>query len=315
VTWVPSEKARLGLVREALGEVLLDRAGWTYARLHAGRDHGVKLQEETITEDLLLDIAIRLPAMAVQTFTHHQESRNGADWQWEWWFEGRQWFGLRVQAKLLKRLSASRLGYDLGYLSGSNGNRQVDLLIDEAKKSAAHAAYVLYNGPDLDLSQFSWQCDRLPSSEAFFGVSLLPATVARDLVDKNTVDVAAVGAVSRPWSCLVSCDPFGGCHRWTSPSGPPWPPFPFWYPGDPNDLGDLAWHVARSYFRMVMRAQYGRRWDVGQEQGLNERVQEGLREDPPDYLARLLIEPAQADELLPAGVGALTVFRASAART
>jgi hypothetical protein len=64
---------------------------------------------------------------------------------------------------------------------------------------------VLYNGPDLDISKFAWRCHRLPPSAAFFGVSLLPAVVARDLVNDGTVDFAIVGARARPWSCLTSC--------------------------------------------------------------------------------------------------------------
>jgi hypothetical protein len=45
---------------------------------------------------------------------------------------------------------------------------------------------------------------------------LLPATVARNLVDARAVDLANVGARSRPWSCLASCDPSSGYRS-------PWP--------------------------------------------------------------------------------------------
>jgi hypothetical protein len=79
MTSVASEKARHGMVREALADVLTDRAAWTHARLQAGRSHGVELHEETVTQDLLLDISSALPAMSVRTFTKRQESGNGAD--------------------------------------------------------------------------------------------------------------------------------------------------------------------------------------------------------------------------------------------
>lgn len=102
------------VTRRALDEVLINCAGWTYTCLSDGRRNRVELHEETITQDLLLDIAIAMPAMTVKAFTKRQEGRNGADWQWEWWFEGRQWFGLRVQAKRLKLLKSGRFGYDLG---------------------------------------------------------------------------------------------------------------------------------------------------------------------------------------------------------
>lgn len=121
--------AKAEATRKALEDVLIQRARWTHTRLSDGRRKGVELHEETITQDLLLDIAMAMPAMTVETFTKHREARNGADWQWEWWFEGRQWFGLRVQAKRLKRLKSRRLGYDLGYKSG----KQLDLLLRDAE--------------------------------------------------------------------------------------------------------------------------------------------------------------------------------------
>lgn len=306
MTEVASEKARRGMVREALAEVLLDRAAWTYARLHAGRDRGIELHEETITQDLLLDIAQALPAMSVRTFSRKQESRNGADWQWEWWFHGFQWFGLRVQAKRLKVQRNGQVGYDLGYLTGRHRSRQVDLLINRAQADGVQAAYVLYNGPGLDLDQFKWRCGHLPASTAFFGVSILPAAVAQDLVNAKTMDLGNVGALSRPWSCLASCDPFGGCHRGSWP-----PPGPYWPPryADP-DFPDFAWWVARNYFRLAMQARYGQEWGDRQERGLNQRVQRSVREGTSEYVAALLYEQANPNIVLPDRVSALTVFSA-----
>jgi hypothetical protein len=57
MTLVASEMARHGMVREALTDVFMDRAAWTHARLQSGRDLGVELHEETITQDLQLDIS------------------------------------------------------------------------------------------------------------------------------------------------------------------------------------------------------------------------------------------------------------------
>jgi hypothetical protein len=291
------------MVCEELAEVLVDRAAWTRARLIAGRNHGVELHEETITQDLLLDISAALPALSVETFTKRQEARNGADWQWEWWFQGRQWFGLRVQAKRLKQVKRRQVGYDLGYRTGREHRRQVDLLIEDAGVAGAQAAYVLYNGPGLDISKFTWGCGRLPPSPAFFGVSLLPAIIARDLVDRRTVDLASVGALSRPWSCLVSCDPSSGCH-WSAPLLPR-------HPG--NDSGDLAWWAARSYFRIVMQASQAQMpisVDTA-DSTFDQDFLQTLQADPPPYVATLLNQRLQADATLPPRVGALTVFLAA----
>jgi Family of unknown function (DUF6615) len=299
MTWVATEKARRGMVREALADVLMDRAAWTYARLRAGRSRGVELHEETITQDLLLDISTVLPEISVKTFTRWQEARNGADWQWEWWFRGRRWFGLRVQAKRLKRLKTGQLGYDLGYQVGKKRRFQVDLLIEAARGVRAQAIYVLYNGPDLDLSRFTWGCGRLPASPTFFGVSILPATVARGLVAARTVDLAAVGACSRPWSCLVTCDPSSGCRRFRTPITRP--------PGIVTN--DLAWWAARSYFRIVMQARSRPERDAAPESALDDEILASLQDQPPPYVNSLLFESVLADAVLPPGVGALTVFQ------
>jgi hypothetical protein len=302
MTLVASEKARHGMVREALTDVLMDRAAWTHARLQSGRDLGVELHEETITQDLQLDISAALPAMMVRTFTKRQEARTGADWQWEWWFEGRQWFGLRVQAKRLKRLPSGQLGYDLGYQRGGN-QRQIDLLIDDARRARVPAAYVLYNGPDLDISKFTWGCHRLPPSPAFFGVSLLPAMVARDLVNAGTVDFTTVGARSRPWSCLASCD-WPECHPFqrpekTSPA----------HPADRSD--DLSWRTALSYFHIQEQARLAGELDAEQESASVPRQLPGLRDLPPPYVADFLAQDLLADGAFPRRVGALTIFRAT----
>jgi hypothetical protein len=301
MTSVASEKARHGMVCEALTDVLMDRAAWTHARLQSGRDRGVELHEETITQDLQLDIATALPAMMIRTFTKRQEARTGADWQWEWWFEGRQWFGLRVQAKRLKRLPSGQLGYDLGYQRGGN-QRQIDRLLEDARLAHISAAYVLYNGPDLDISRFTWGCHRLPPSPAFFGVSLLPAVVARDLVNAGTVDLATVGAQSRPWSCLTSCD---------------WPEYrPFQLPKASSPAhpagssDDLSRRTALSYFRILEQARLAGELDAEQESTSAQRQLPGLRDVPPAYVTDFLAQDLLPDGALPRRVGALTVFRA-----
>jgi hypothetical protein len=297
------------MVRQALADVLLDRAAWTYARLDAARSLAIPQQEETITETLLLDIATALPDLKVQAFTRAKESRNGADWQWEWWFQGRQWFGLRVQAKRLKTLPKHGVGYDLDYVVSARRNprRQVDLLVDEARADGVQAAYVLYNGPDLSHG-YTWSCRQLPPSPAFFGVSLLPATVGRNLADAQTLDLATVSARSRPWSCLVSCDPFGGCHQpW--PRDPPWPPYP---PSISDDrelaASDLATWIARSYTRMILRARYGDEWGFQQEQALGRQARQLVTEQPPARVSDLIGDPSLADRLLPPRVRTLTIF-------
>jgi hypothetical protein len=101
--------------------------------------------------------------------------------------------GLRMRAQRLKILKNGKLGYDLGYRTGRARDRQVDLVVDGAEAGGLQAAYVLYSGPELDLKTLVWNCVRLPPSPSFFGVSILPARVARDLVIANGVNAASVG--------------------------------------------------------------------------------------------------------------------------
>jgi hypothetical protein len=285
--------------QEALDDVLIDRAAWTHARLTAGRQHVVELHEETITQDLLLDISTDFPAITVTTFTKQREGRNGADWQWEWWFEGRQWSGLWVQAKRLKRLASDQLGYDLNYKRGNK--RQIDLLIEDASRAGMQAAYVLYNGPDLNIDTFKWGCRRLPARAAFFGVSFVLATVARDLADAGTVDLGTVGGHSRPWSCLASCDP-SAC-----PQLPGSEILQMKYPS--VDSADLPWWIAQRFLRIESQTRRTFDPDARRDPATVPRVPPGLLEGLPRYVARLLSRGLSADTGFPRRVGALTIFR------
>ncbi len=236
-----------------------------------------------------------MPAMTVETFTKHREARNGADWQWEWWFEGSQWFGLRVQAKRLKRLKSRRLGYDLGF----NKGKQLDLLLRDAAHSGLRAAYVLYKGPELDLSAFGSVCSRLPRTPESFGVTLLPASVAEDLVRQGQEDFGTVASVSRPWSCLAGCG-WSQCGRWGR------------YEDELSAKagGDLSVWAAMSY-RYIEGA-----WKADPERGGISEL--GLRSHPPGYVANLLgrettgamVDNVREDPRLPARVGAVAIFRA-----
>lgn len=289
------------ITRDSLESALLERAIWTHSRLTAGQEHGVELQEETITESLLLDISIALPPLTVKTFTRHQESRNGADWQWEWWFEGRQWFGLRIQAKRLKRLRSGRLGYDIAYRSGSSKKPQIDLLIRDANKAGMQAAYALYNGPGLNLADFRWGCPRLPPKASFFGVSLLPAPVAQSLLATKHDDCSSICGASRPWSCLASCD-------WAVCSAP----IDQEKPREPTTTAreDLAQRAALSYARIEALAQsYIQeqfQLDIGSRAF---QTAAPLLEAPPPHVRAMLDPERQADVRLPRRVGGVTVFR------
>jgi hypothetical protein len=116
--------------------------------------HRLKLSigEETITELLLLELAkTHTSEVVIHSFNRQAEAKTGADW--EWFFEGHLWLGMRVQAK---RLDYTTQQYKhLQYVSGrKNPIRQVDLLLAAAKKTNRYPAYCFYSAWDLTSSPF-----------------------------------------------------------------------------------------------------------------------------------------------------------------
>ncbi len=205
--WHMAAKATTSDPREEIGEELKVRAAWVYDRLTLARQLGSPLDEETITQTLLIDMAAQLgPLIRIESFTKSQEAKQtGADW--EWWFcdgEDEPTFGLRVQAKKLQS-RASGPFYDFDYVTPSTGKRQIDRLIESADRDRLPAVYALYNGPDLDLSRFQWNCCSEPPDEGVFGVSLVAADSARNLADIGDTSLELVGDLSRPWSCSALC--------------------------------------------------------------------------------------------------------------
>lgn len=218
--------------RVKVGIALRNKAAWVHDRLTQANNMNTPMGEETITETLLLDLVLELgPHLAVEPFTKYVESHEtGADW--EWWFcdrPGEPVFGMRVQAKRLKSTKAGVLYYDLAY-TPTNGKRQVDRLCDAAKLKKLPAIYALYNGSELDLNHFPWQCCREPASPSVFGVSMLSGDAARVLADNDTMTLSDVGPLSLPWSCCALCPQYLGLHHVQ------------WPPDDPirDDLGELA---------------------------------------------------------------------------
>lgn len=195
--------------RVKIGIALRNKAAWVLERLTLSDDLGTPFGEETITETLLLDLRAELgQLLAVESFTKYVEgTESGADW--EWWFcdgQGTPLYGMRVQAKKLKNENGVPF-YDLGYKGKNAEKRQVDLLCEAAAAGARPLApiYALYNGPDLDLDLFPWNCCREPKSPSVFGVSMLSGLAARALADAGTTWLADVGPYCLPWSCCALC--------------------------------------------------------------------------------------------------------------
>ena len=128
--------------RAGMRPYLRSLAGWAWNRQNEAELHGLSLQEETLTEMLLLRIAkeCRPLGLEVRMFTRDQESRNGADW--EWFFHGPHCAGIgyRVQAKRLFHAGKYRGQYGSHDPNGS----QTATLIAQAGK-AKIPIYIFYN--------------------------------------------------------------------------------------------------------------------------------------------------------------------------
>lgn len=283
---------------DRLAEVLLNRCAWVYGRLATGARLGVTLQEETLTEDLLLDIANHFPpesGLELSQYTRRQESRSGADWQW--WFHERRWFGVRVQAKKLRRpRSGGEPEYDLAYMIRKkhvSPRRQLDVLLKQASKDHIAPVYVFYNGPELDVGRMTWECGQLPRSRENFGVSYLHAAVVDLILRRGKADLDTVTASSRPWPCLIRCEPGWGCHR------------SFAIPPGPAPFEEA---VASSLFRTVVESPVSNAAQDNPSRYLRERIENYCHDDPPEYVRDLAAGRTVDESLLRSSVHAVTLF-------
>ena len=104
------------------------------------RDVFVSYGEETITETNLLELRRRhAKYVHIEMFSHHQESKNGADWEWHI-VGNRRTLKMRVQAKRLKCNGVLQIKHTVK----STGKEQRQLLIDGAQAENMKAVYCIY---------------------------------------------------------------------------------------------------------------------------------------------------------------------------
>jgi hypothetical protein len=113
---------------------------WT--DLHKASVTGLIRGEETITDDLLLNIQTAHPYEVITyQFNRREESFTDADWEW-WLTDGRLWFGLLIQAKRLNPKSHRH-----PQINKRVGKKkpQIDLLIEQAALKDIDPLYFFYN--------------------------------------------------------------------------------------------------------------------------------------------------------------------------
>lgn len=140
----------------------------SYYGYHQTSPHGIKrgigLNEETITDVLLLDILRKQPHdVFTVKFSKNYEGQEGADWEW-WILSQSGIVGFRFQAKRLHRNHVNGK-YEYSYLDyrDKNGKYQVDKLVDQANKKGFVPMYIFYNYWDIDFPFTQYKNRRIPS--------------------------------------------------------------------------------------------------------------------------------------------------------
>lgn len=136
-------------MRTKLCDSILRQSTWVWNQLKQGRGVKYQLQEETLTDLLVLNLKRKHPRQILtQTFTKPVENVLGADWQW--WLTGPsgKWLGCRVQAKVLNQ--KSRRFEELHYQPRAAKGRpprpfQSDTLVNRAKAAGLIPLYCLYS--------------------------------------------------------------------------------------------------------------------------------------------------------------------------
>lgn len=104
------------------------------------RNVPVSYGEETITESNLLELRRHhSDVVHLRTFSKHQESKNGADWEWRIIGNVRS-LVMRVQAKRVQRNDVLRIRHTVG----QTDRQQHDLLVETAKADDMKPMYCIY---------------------------------------------------------------------------------------------------------------------------------------------------------------------------
>jgi hypothetical protein len=190
-----------------LDEIAVRNSTWAWNRLREARKLDFQIGEESLTDFIILNLKKwGSGKIAVNTFTRHAESLNGADW--EWWFTGPsgRWLGMRVQAKVLNLASEK---YEHLHHKNKNG-AQVDLLISDAKRKGLVPLYCMFTNWDPKKYKVIWTCLSHKSTVRHFGTSILSPHTVKRLQSSNETRLSSLINSLRPMHCIFCCSGFGG---------------------------------------------------------------------------------------------------------
>lgn len=115
-----------------------------WKKIEHARRMGLKYDETTSTQELLLTLQTEVSGLLTYQYTQQQETRSGADW--EWWLGSDEvgWICLRIQAK---RVYEDYRYQMLSHHGAEEGTFQYDTLINGCDPDQArYGFHVFYNG-------------------------------------------------------------------------------------------------------------------------------------------------------------------------
>ena len=155
------------------------------------------LQEESITDRLLYEMARQSTLVCHYQHTRKEESWVGADW--DWWIDtpGRK-FAFRVQAKRMRPNHNHRA--DILYKGKNQARRQIDLLIATSTANRLYPMYSLYGLPlGSSLCRSPRQHDAVFVSPARDVFNMANGKVGRSITERDLQSIAL------PMPCLFCC--------------------------------------------------------------------------------------------------------------
>lgn len=144
---------------------LLTCARTTWDRRRTAKLRALSFGEETITETILMDLAVAFPGrLEIVQFSKNQEGKRGADWAWAFRdATGTKNLPMLVQAKLLDR--HDRAYPEIARFVGKKlpAVRQIDRLIATAARYRWPALYAFYNHLD-NPGRIPDRCGTIPNA-------------------------------------------------------------------------------------------------------------------------------------------------------
>jgi hypothetical protein len=188
----------------SLCRTLRDCAKETFEDLAMDHVNGSPASEEEFTKSNLRRFRrLHKDRVQIREFHRHEEARNGADWEW-WFYSGARGFGMRVQAKRMKRGGS----YELKYMVGKERRLQSDLLVEDAHVSGCLPVYVFYNHRNWTPNSQGhavFDCPHGSGEQAHYGCTIVSAHTVRAAILDRTLGPRYVRQQSVPWHTIL-CD-------------------------------------------------------------------------------------------------------------